>query len=98
MDELKVFGVEICSAIREIVEKSLQTDKYEIRLEPASKLGDNMSGIIYSVQFCSFDREKSVLKMVVKAAPRNPGRRTFCNIPATFSREIFLYEKVNRKK
>lgn len=88
-------------ALHEIVEKTLKSKDNQIHVNLASKSGaNNFIGIVYRASFSKKDETETeknpVHTLIVKVAPRHPGRRQRFQVRSLFLREIFMYEKVSR--
>lgn len=89
----------IHSALNEIVEKYLKSNKFEMSINSASKSGvNNFVGIVYRVTFSKSDDAKTgkncVHTLILKVAPQQLLRRKKFNVRPSFLREIHVYEKV----
>lgn len=98
MEEINIeFGDEVKKALFEVVGDLLQTDTFKVRIEQGSRKGDNFIGIVYRIIFCTAD-EKETSKLFLKIAPCDESKRKQFQVRKCFLREIYIYEKVIKKK
>lgn len=81
------------NALREIIEKELNSKQYNLKITSASTLGEtNFIGVIYRA---TFNKEgESDQKLILKVAPQNEIRRTQFFARTAFLREIYIYDTV----
>lgn len=97
LDSTAVSSAVIQTALNQSIEKLLKTTKYETRIEPASKKGDNFLGIVYRVTCDRTAANKSSadpLKVILKVAPQNQQRRDAFPTRQCFLREMYLFNDV----
>lgn len=83
------------SVLIETIENKLKTKNFKIKLNPASKLGDNYIGIVHQVQYTEKNDENQRSSMILKIAPTNLARREHFFVRPYFLREIYIYDKVS---
>lgn len=90
----------IRSALFDSIENQLKSNKFEIDVSSASKIGeDNFTGIVYRVSFrkrveSENDQVEFTSKLILKVAPQNLARRSQFTARPAFLREIYTYDKV----
>lgn len=86
----------IQTGLNETVLAYLQTSKYDVEIEPASKKGDNFMGIVYRAicRKSTNDKNSDSLKVIVKTAPQVEQRREAFFSRQCFLREIYLFDEV----
>lgn len=86
------------TGLNETVEAYLQTTKYDVEIELASKKGDNFLGIVYRA-ICRnkspTNKNATELKVIIKTAPQLEQRRQAFFSRPCFLREIFLFDEVS---
>lgn len=95
IEDLSEISSEIIrAALVETIENHLKTNKFEVNVSSASKVGENnFTGIIYRV---SFSNDKKTSQLILKVAPQSIIRRTQFLARPAFVREIFTYDTVMR--
>lgn len=86
-----------CDSIRSIlletIAQHLGTKNCRIKLDAASKQGDNFIGIVQRVTYNTVE-EDTYRMLILKTAPTNPARRQRFFSRPCFLREIYLYNEV----
>lgn len=84
------------SALIETIETQLKTKHFELKLNSASKQGDNFIGIVQRVTFNGQSDDKTNKSaLILKTAPTNMARREAFMSRPCFLREIYLYDEVS---
>lgn len=85
----------IRTGLDETVEAYLQTTKYDVEIEPASKKGDNFMGIVYRAICRKSPNDNAAnLNVIVKTAPQVEQRREAFFSRQCFLREIYIFDEV----
>lgn len=79
----------------ETIENILKTKNFKIKLNPASKRGDNFIGVVHQVQYTEKNDESQKSSMILKIAPTNLARREHFFVKPYFLREIYIYDTVS---
>lgn len=97
---LKIPSELIRSALRETIENKLKLKKYSIKLNSASKAGENnFIGEVFRVTIFEEDNNGNSENpqehnLILKIAPQNVVRRERWNTRAGFLREMYMYNEV----
>lgn len=78
-------------ALKEIIEKTLGSDDYEVEYCAGSSKGDNYLGEIIRIKIKSKVRN---FNLILKIPPQNESRRKQHHMPLLFHREILFYDDV----
>lgn len=83
------------SVLIETIESILKMKNFKLKLNPASKRGDNYIGIVHQVQYVEKNDEGQRSSMILKIAPTNLARREHFFVRPYFLREIYIYDTVS---
>lgn len=83
------------SVLIETIENILKTKNFKIKLNPASKRGDNYIGIVHQVKYVEKNDKSQKSSIILKIAPTNLARREHFFVRPYFLREIYIYDTVS---
>lgn len=84
-------------AVKKHVVENVGTENVQIKVEPASQIGNTFTGNVYRVSYgpaAPTEQQKTESKMIVKVAPQNDYRREHFMSGPCFAREIHVFDEV----